>query len=280
MGTRMRTWDWAPGGTPDAKLKVWLVPGDNIVPWRHPDFSSLLFGGVTGYLALTSFSSWGDAESALVLPAKIPAGMHPAPVITWTLPATDPIIDSGAGDTFQIDVKDADGDLVRIALYSTNMETGSTTLIKEVSVSVLSEGQLNATQSFPVGTHELAVEAVDALSNIARTRKTAFRSGSGSTMAPPTMTPPSGTHFENIIHVAVVGTGACTHIHWAFGGDVPPATWGTLTGATQSIAIGQASRKLWVRAATGTSATGASVWVNGNYIYSGDPWIPPGQHPP
>jgi hypothetical protein len=264
--------------------QVWLIPGTSLVSWTHELMLTLIQTAGIGYVRLSAYSAVAEDESTTLpqftfLP---PTSYINIPVAAWTTPADDASMLDGTGNlTPAATMTDSDGNLVRVQLFSTRMDTGIVTTLLDYACDPTGSISLaTALAAAGVATpfnfagdvavdlyYQLRLRMTDKSGNVQESIRTVIRAatgGGGGTLGGITFTPAGGNYTSVQVTLDANGTSA-TKIHYVVGklGLAQPVSGWTVVNAT-TIAFGQrpSSHRIWARASDGTNH---SAWQYQDY---------------
>lgn len=267
--------------TTDAQC--WLIPGASLKTWTHESLLALLNTGNTGNVRLGAYTGYTvDASSPLPeFDFEFPSAYDALPAIAWTTPASSPSdLDSDGELDPAATITDADGNLVRVQLYSIAAVNGKQT--NHFDVSVASTASITLADLFTLadvsgtidfgtqGTEDqyftLTIRATDAAGYVVESSRSLILPGSGgSGLGGITFTPEAGSFFGASLAVTLeaYGTNATT-IHYALAmiGSAEPVSYTTVLDTTKNLTI-TSSRRIWARASDGANH---SPWEFADYV--------------
>jgi hypothetical protein len=250
--------------TTDAK--VWVLPGENLVAWRHPDLVAMTLNGVIGYVRLQSFTAYASDDSA-PLPEwsfYIPSSFDVAPKIAWTAPATSTAEAShSTGDiAIDIEVTDRDGDLISLRIDSAKSDGTARANHVNRTFPPTALHSYAATLNFAVGTYELTATATDRAGNIIQSRRNIIRNAGAGGLLPPAFNPSGGFFTGSLVVTLSVASPADRIEYVALSpGSAAPSSGSVHVGTSIDVTI-SSSRRLWARAGNGTDWTS---WISSDY---------------
>jgi hypothetical protein len=272
-GTAARSW------TTDAK--VWIIPGADLEAWVHEDMLALLNSGDIGYVQLSTITGYAeDDESLPQFSFVFPGEFKLAPQITWGEPETNPYTLGSSGDldpTATID--DADGNLVRVELFSVRDDTNLLTkhldvpfppTMQQTLGNCFDLANVSGTVNFPgqvsVDTyHTLTLRATDSSGNVIEASVTLIRpatGGGGAGVGGVTYSPTAAESDPPTLVTLTVG-GSADRIHYKLDliGSSAPSSFSTEMDTSVQVSI-PSSKRLWARASNGSNH---SAWQHQDY---------------
>lgn len=261
--------------------QVWIIPGANFVPWLHEQMLSILNSGDTGHIRLSSFTAYtADASSPLPeFDFVFPSAYDALPAISWTTPAASPYDLATTGElTPEATITDADGNLVRIELYSVNAASGAQTKHADIPLGGSASVTLadiftlaGVSGTIDLGTQDtedqyftLTLRATDAAGYIVSSSLALVLPGSSGSGVGAIEYDPVPISFVTSIVVTLTATGSgATQIHYALGawGSGEPSGYSTVSDTVKVIQLYDATR-VWARASDGSNH---SPWQSGDY---------------
>lgn len=271
--------DWAD------TAQVWIVPLDNLKPWRHPDMIGLLSSGAVGRIRLSAYTTFAEDDTPEIpeFTFVFPSLFDIAPRIDWTSPSGSSAETDAAGDiTISGEVTDRQGDLSSLRIDS-RREDGSaeTTHLDQgfpaTALRAFSHALNFAGHASEYRIYILRIEARDQQSNLAIQSRMIVRppTGTPATPPPPTFDPASDTSFAFTANIYVRAVSPATQIHWRVEpiGSTTPGAFSTYAGLEVEINLWNSGR-IWARASDGIDH---SPWVYADFYKqgSGGSWIEP-----
>lgn len=251
----------------DDTAQVWLIPGDSLIAWQHQDMAGLLISGVVGYVELAAFTAYTEDTLLPQFEFVFPESYLIAPQIAWTTPATNP--DTLATDgtiTPDADLTDADGNMVRVQLFSRDasglvtvwldspLAPSAATTLQDCFTAAGESGNIDlGTQTSADQYFTLTIRATDASGGVVESAATVILEGSSSVgLGGVTFTDEgANSHYKfNIHHTA---GGSATEIHAAAKalGSSAPVSWSVFD--LDFFYHGNAPMRLWARTSDGVN---------------------------
>lgn len=277
--------------------KVWIIPGADLLPWFHEDMLGLLQSGDTGYIRLGAFTAYVEDETNPLPEFEfvMPEAYNVDPLITWVTPSTSTydLDDDGklgghggspANDYPDADLTDADGNLVRVELFSTADSvspvvktvhldvaippTAATTLQDCLELAGLgTSGSIEidfGAQGVDDKYFTLTLRLTDSTGAVTEDTRTLILPGSaGAGLGGVNYNFPGDSYVTPFNLTLSVG-GSATKIHYALLviGSPSPSSY-TTVNATSKVIYMNTSKRVWARASDGTNH---SAWQYQDYV--------------
>lgn len=246
---------------------VWLIPGVSLIAWSHPYMSDLIRTSNEGLLRLSAYTAYAETEETLADFAFLFPGAYYIPsVVAWTTPATSPAALATTGEiTPDADITDADGNLVRVQLFSRALgiltpwldcamvPTMATTLQDCFTLAGI-PGLIDlGVQGTDDRAFELVLIATDSTGNIVESITTLILAGTAGIGL-------SGVEFafsnhQGFVTVTLTVASPATQIHYKVvyqGQPAPVAGYTTHVGLSATTA-GGVTFAIWARASNGSN---------------------------
>ena len=266
--------DWTTGA------EVWLIPGESLVSWTHEYMGTLLRAGGTGYVELSAFTGYVEDEATLnQFPVEFPSAFLIPPQIAWTTPGSTPYTLATTGLlTPDADLADADGNLVRLELFSVDSggvvtvhlnavipPTTATTLADCFTAAGVSGTIDLGTQTVADQYFTLTLRATDSSGSVIESSRTLVLPGSsGAGLRGVTYTPDNGI---SPVQLTLTVGGTATKIHYAVRplGSAAPAGYITVNSTSVIFRIA-GDYRIWSRPSDGVNNGG---WEFRDYFRDG-----------
>ena len=265
--------------------KGWIILGVDLVEFTHENMITLLNSGDPGYIRLASFTGYIEDDSS-PLPEfqfAFPSAYDVAPVIAWSgVLATSPYTLASTGIvTPNATITDADGNLIRVELFSTNASgvltsylnlplapTAATTLQDALAAAGLgTSGSITIDLGTQTGADQyftLTLAVTDNSGNrVISERSLVLPGSSGAGLGGVTYSP-LGSDFVQPFNLTLTVGGTATKIEYSVLaiGSAQPSSGTIYTGTSKTIYI-SSSKRVWARASDGSNN---SAWQKQDYV--------------
>jgi len=257
-----------------ATAQAWLLPAENIVPWRHEDIESALLADAGVTLRLRSYSATVEDESPTPpeVSVTLPPAYSRAPRIEWTNPTGTGTTD-GAGDiTLEATITDREGDLVAVRLDSTLADGTSPAVHLDLGLPPTGSRSISVPVTFAgdasdILTYIARIEARDRAGNVSVSTRTISRpqtGGSPSNYPPPTILPPGGG-FVSTQNVRIIAGSGADDIEYVVGllGSAQPSSGRLAGGTIHQLSLFSAKRR-WARS---VGTLNPSAWTFADFTH-------------
>lgn len=265
--------------------EAWIVQGIDLVEFTHETMITLLNSGDPGYIRLASFTGYIEDDSS-PLPEfqfAFPGAYDVDPVITWTgVLATSPYTLASTGIvTPAATLTDADGNMIRVELFSTNASgvvtshlnvplspVGSVTLQDAMAAAGLgTSGSITIDLGTQTGADQyftLTLAVTDSSGNRVTSERSLVLPGSSGAGLGGVTYSPLGSDFVQPFNLTLTVGGSATKIEYSVLaiGSAQPTSGTIYTGTSKTLYI-SSSKRVWARASDGSNN---SAWQKQDYV--------------
>lgn len=264
--------NWSPSTTVG---QAWVIPGKDFESWSHYRMQQKILEGnfaVFGFdfMSLAAFTAAAEDESSPIPSFEFvfPADAFVKPKIEWTTPSASPHTLASSSLTPAATITDAQGDIIRVELFTTREDTAIQTKRFDVSIAptasvtladLITLSGMTAITDLAQGTtdryYRLTCRVTDAAGHILESSIVMLRLGSGTSKGfSITYAPEGGDFVTKATIVLTRNGGTATQIHYSVSthGDAAPTSYTTVSAATATIYL-HTDRRVWARSSDGTN---------------------------